>query len=159
MKKRVGAILLLALILLAGCQQDTVTLYFPRGDSGDLVPEERTIGDDTDMERAAILALMAGPKTEGLSPSIPEGTRLLDFRMEGKVAVIDFSEEIRTNHIGGSTGEMMTIYSIADTMGGLPTVERVKLLIEGQEEETLLGHLDISGEIEPNMDVVKEEKP
>jgi len=153
--KRLTIILLLAAILLAGCQKDTVTLYFPQGDSGYLAPEERNIGD-TDMEEATILALMAGPQTEGLSPSIPEGTKLLDFHMDGKVAVIDFSGEIRTNHAGGSTGEMMTIYSIANTLGNLPTVERVKILIEGQEAETLLGHMDISGEIGPDKDLIKE---
>jgi len=158
MMKRIWIILLLAAVPLMGCQNDTITLYFPQGDAGYLVPEERIIGEDTDMEKAAILALMAGPETEGLSPSIPEGTALLAFRMEGKVAVIDFSEEIRTGHAGGSTGEMMTIFSIANTMGNLPTVERVQIRIEGREAETLLGHMDISGEIDPNMDLVKEEQ-
>ena len=156
MKKIIIALLLALAMLAAGCTRDTVTLYFPQGDSDYLIKEERAIGGDTGMEEAAILALMEGPQTEGLTPSIPEGTELLDFHMDGKVAVIDFSEEIRTNHAGGSTGEMTTIFSIADTMGGLPTVERVKILIQGQEAETLLGHLDISGEIEPNMDIVKE---
>jgi germination protein M len=150
------AVTLLAIALLAGCRMDTVTLYFPEGDTGTLAAEERAITDTEDYERAAILALMEGPRTEGLVAPIPAGTQLLDFKIDGKVAVIDFSEEIRTNHPGGSMGEMLTIYAIADTMGGLPTVERVKILVEGQEIETLLGHMDASGEIDPNWDIVKE---
>lgn len=153
---KTACILLLAVTLLAGCRRDTVTLYFPEGDTGTLTAEERALPDTEDYERAVILALMEGPRTEGLVAPIPAGTQLLDFEMDGKVAVIDFSEEIRTNHPGGSMGEMLTIYAIADTMGGLPTVERVKILVEGQEIETLLGHMDASGEIGPNWDIVKE---
>lgn len=156
MRKIAWFLILAAILPLAGCGADTVTLYFPPDDGDYLVAEERTLDDSSNMEQAAILALMEGPHTEGLINPIPEGTRLLDCTMDGKVAVLDFSEEIRANHPGGSMGELLTIYAIADTMGKLPTVERVKILVEGREIESLLGHMDTSQEIDPDWDLIRE---
>jgi germination protein M len=58
--------------------------------------------------------------------------------------VLDFSRELQTLHTGGTTGEILTVYSIVNTLTmNFKEVERVQILIDGDEVETLVGHLDL----------------
>ena len=87
--------------------------------------------------------LFKGPEGHGNNP-IPEGTRILSlFLDQGGIAYIDLSEEVRENHPGGTWGELMTIFSIVNTvMENFDAVKGVKLLVMGKEIETLKGHID-----------------
>jgi spore germination protein GerM len=68
---------------------------------------------------------------------------------------VDFSRELLTSHWGGSMGEIMTVYSVVNTLASLPGIEQVKFLVEGEEIETLTGHLDISEPVEPDWDLAQ----
>jgi spore germination protein GerM len=88
-------------------------------------------------------ALLAGPETLRSTP-IPKGTQLVRFFLdEDQIAYLDLSEELRQNHPGGTWGEIMTIYSLVNTvMENFHTIQGVKILIMGKEIETLKGHMD-----------------
>jgi len=75
---------------------------------------------------------------------------------ESALAVVNFSKEIVTAHWGGSMGEIMTVYSVVNTLALFPDIEQVKFLVEGEEVETLTGHLDMSGPLEPDWGLVEE---
>ena len=45
----------------------------------------------------------------------------------------------------GSIGEEMTIYSIVNTLTELPFVKKVKILVDGEELDTISGHVEIGG--------------
>jgi hypothetical protein len=46
----------------------------------------------------------------------------------------------------GILSEQMAVDSIAQTLGAnVPSIRRLKILIHGQEAETLAGHIDLTG--------------
>ena len=60
-------------------------------------------------------------------------------------AIADFSETLETEALSGILNEGMAVDSIVRTLGAnLSTINRLKILIRGQEAETLAGHLDLS---------------
>lgn len=77
---------------------------------------------------------------------IPEGTILREAYLDANnICYIDLSSEIKLNHKGGTQAEFLTIYSIVNTVCyNFPQIKGVKILIDGKEEETLAGHIDIS---------------
>ena len=61
-------------------------------------------------------------------------------------AVADFSDALGTETTSGILSEEMTVDSIVRTIGaGVSQVRQLKILIHGQETETLAGHIDLSG--------------
>lgn len=129
--------------------EQEITLYFSDDQAMYLQPEIRTVTveraeQEEQIRMAVISELIKGPEVGNLYPTIPSGTKLLGIEIRDKVAYVDFSEEIRTEHWGGSTGESMTLGSIVNSLTELEGIEEVMILIEGETQETLVGHLDIS---------------
>ncbi len=88
-------------------------------------------------------ALLKGPEKLGYTP-IPKGTHIMRIFLDQEgIVYLDLSEEVRENHPGGTWGELMTIYSLVNTvMDNFHTIKGVKILIMGKETETLKGHID-----------------
>jgi hypothetical protein len=51
---------------------------------------------------------------------------------------------VRDNHPGGSNSELLTIFSVVNSLVlNVNEIERVKILIDGQDTQTLAGHIDL----------------
>ena len=105
---------------------------------------------------AIVEALIDGPQ-KALTRTIPQGTTLRAFHLlENGTAYVDLSKEIKENHPGGARTELMTIYSLVNSIVlNMPDVAAVKLLIEGQEEATLAGHIDLRYPFTANMLLIR----
>ena len=139
-----------------------VKLFFGTPGSVTLVGEERSIPyhETLNLQAKEVLtALIAGPK-EKLVPTIPQGVRLLDVMVsKDGVAYVDFSGEIVSNHSGGSAGEMVTVYSIVNTLStNLPQIHGVQILVDDRSVDTLIGHLDLSRPLKPDLSLARQEK-
>ncbi|TWI73185.1 sporulation and spore germination protein [Desulfobotulus alkaliphilus] len=138
--------------------REKVYLYFAHPASDTLSAETRNIsltGTPQDKARSILDALITGPSGEGNSP-LPEGTRILAVYIENNMAVLDFHPDIRNNHPGGSLGELMTIYALVNSLViNVPEIRKVKILIAGQEQDTLAGHIDIRHPLTANMMIVR----
>ena len=127
-----------------------IDLFFGSKDQSILIVEEREIKKEQinthQQIRHVLLELIKGPHTD-LAPTIPPDTRLRSIYIDkDKVGYVDFSSEIVLNHSGGSWAEVVTVYSIVNTiMKNFSEIKKVKLLINGEEIETLKGHLDMRG--------------
>lgn len=126
---------------------ETVTLLFGSTDGQGLGTEVRKVSKkDTTLDqiKQLIEELIRGPNAV-LVRTIPEGTKLNSvYLLSDGTLVVDFSREIQTLHTGGSTGEILTVYSIVNSLTmNFPQVETVQILIDGDEVETLVGHLDL----------------
>lgn len=137
-----------------------VVLYFGDDQAEYLLPEKRilTIEEEASDEMLAssvVSALIAGPENKDLQPTIPTESKLLSLQISEGIASVNFSEEIRTKHPGGSAGETMTMYSLINTLTEIDSIDKVQLLIEGKKVETLAGHWDTSGPLERNEDIIK----
>lgn len=138
-------------------EQDKVEidLYFSTQNAMYLVAEKRAVGSENLYENT-LFQLIKGPSSSELGETIPDGVEVLDIKIEEGTAYLDFNRALVENHWGGSTGELLTVYSIVNTMTQFPEIERVMFLIEGENIETLAGHMDLSKPIDRNTDLLKD---
>lgn len=138
------------------------TLYFP-GPDGLLHGEVRTFevpAEPAARARAVISGLLAGPRDSELFAPFPSrvelgnallpanGTLYLDLRADGAPPGM------------GSTDELLTVYSLVDTVAwSVPEVRRVVLLWNGVQLETLGGHVDTASPLEPSKALVAGSTP
>jgi spore germination protein GerM len=140
-------------------KKSLVHLYFIAKSNYFLMSERRAVihPDGTvNFARAIIEALIKGPQ-EGLLRTIPSGTKLKAvFVTPDGVCYVDLSEEIRHNHPGGSNTELLTVYSIVNSLIlNVPEIRRVKLLIDGSEVLTLAGHINLQFPVKANMLLIR----
>jgi spore germination protein GerM len=135
-------------------------IYFTNSDNSFLVPEKHLVMPGTNTRKYAqnlIKILINGPENNSLQSPLPQGTKLLSLYISSdNTAVLDFSEEIREKHPGGSQAEILTIYSIVNTLTlNIEEIDKVKILISGNEAETLAGHIALSFPLKENLKIVK----
>jgi len=72
------------------------------------------------------------------------------------VAKVNFDPVLSKEHPGGSSAEMMTVYSVVNSLTiNFPTIKRVQFLVEGRQIETIAGHLSLKQPIPSKADLVK----
>jgi spore germination protein GerM len=95
---------------------------------------------------------------DGSPDTIPKGTSLINLGIRQNTVYADFTVEIKTNHPGGSTAEINTVYAIVNTVTlNFPEIKDVQILIEGKKAATLAGHIDISQPIGPQTKIIRPE--
>jgi hypothetical protein len=102
--------------------------------------------DPAQRAKQLLAALIAQPPTEA-QRTLPADAELLGFYLfPDGTAIADFSEALATKTPSGILSEKMAVDSILDTIAAnVPAVQSLKILIHGQETETLAGHLDLTG--------------
>lgn len=66
------------------------------------------------------------------------------FLVKPNIAVIDVNADFADGHRSGILVEQLTLASLAQTVAAnVPSVGRVKILVDGKERETLAGHADL----------------
>jgi len=132
-----------------------VKLYFrsPRSTSGTLgLLKPAILTVTTSPEKRVFLlkileALIKGPES-GSYASVPRRVKVRQIFLVDTLAVIDFSRDISDRHPGGVLEELATIYSITNTVTeNVPGIKRVRILVEGEERETLAGHISLSRDL------------
>jgi hypothetical protein len=127
-----------------------IVLYWTVGES--LQTETRRIPTTPAIGTAALEALLAGPQHPGLSTAIPtpeevqtypgrqndwgDRVRLLNLTIEDGVATANFSQEMQA-YGGGSARVDMIRQQITQTLKQFPTVNEVRIAIEGETEGVL----------------------
>ena len=90
---------------------------------------------------------------------IPEGVQLRAVYFEAKkgMLVVDFSEELLNNFPSGTQAELEFIYYIVDNLCfNFEEIKKVKILVSGNEYQTLAGHIDISNPFFPDYSYVRD---
>jgi len=90
--------------------------------------------------------LLAGPVDTELRTLPPDAVLLEFYLLPDGTGIADFSEALAASIPSGIQSEQLAADSIARTLeANVPQVQRLKILIHGQEMETLAGHLDLTG--------------
>jgi len=136
-----------------------VLLYFSDVEGEYLVGERREIlkkGEVNEEAKETINELINGPKGK-LIPTLPSRTKLLGLQIGKRgVAKVDFDKTLASDHPGGSSAEIMTLYSIVNSLNlNFPQIKGVQILIEGKTVESLVGHLSLRNPVSPNPDLIK----
>ena len=140
----------------------TATLFFgARGGAGLAparveVPLAPTIAEQAE---AILRAALADPPS-GMLRVVPRGTRLRAFYVDGRgEAFVDVTSDVVRLHPGGSFGEALTVAALVNAVtANLVAVRTVRLLVEGQEVDTLAGHIDVSGPLSQDTSLVVSDK-
>jgi spore germination protein GerM len=121
-----------------------------QGTALSVVEQEVSYGEGTvEQARRIIEAQLATPAPPLVSAIPPETKLRTVFLTPGGGAYIDLSPELQSNHPGGTTNEILTVYSLVSALtSNLPAVSGVQILIDGKEVDTLAGHLDLRRPIE-----------
>ena len=114
------------------------------------VEQEVTYGQGTVEQAKRIIEAQLATPVEPLVSAIPAGTKLRTvFLTTDGDAYVDLSGELQKNHPGGTTNEILTVYSLVGALtSNLPAVTGVQILVDGKEIDTLAGHLDLRRPIE-----------
>lgn len=141
----------------------TATLYYISEDGMSLVPVQRDVPHGeavVDQARHIVEQQLAAPPPP-LASAIPAGTtvRAIYLSERGDLFV-DLSPEVTANHTGGALDELFTVYALVNALTvNLPAIQRVQLLIDGKETDTLAGHVDLRHPLSRNMNWVKTDTP
>jgi germination protein M len=133
---------ILLAVFLAGCPRspaepqeirETVTLYYGDAGNEELVSEEReiTYSEGQDRYQVALEALIIGPESESLTANIAPQTLVYGTMRQNNALLVNLSEEFQ--QFGGSVAETVAVLSIVNTLTAFEEIERVKILVEGEE--------------------------
>jgi spore germination protein GerM len=101
--------------------------------------------DAAQRAKQVINTLLAGPVDSDLRTLPPDAALLAFYLLPDGTAVADFSEALATSTPSGIQSEQLAVDSIARTLeANVPPVKRLKILIHGQELDTLAGHVDLT---------------
>ena len=140
-------------------ERKKVLLYFSDPEGEYLIGEKRGILKKSEVKEEAketIIELIKGPKGK-LIPTLPPRTKLLTLQINDTgVARVNFSPALSKDHPGGSSAEMMTVYSIVNSLAlNFPQIKRVQILIDGKSIETITGHLSLRQPVSPKPDLIR----
>jgi hypothetical protein len=90
--------------------------------------------------------LLAGPADPELRTLPPDAVLLAFYLLPDGTGIADFSEAMASSIPSGIESEQRAVDSMTRTLApNVPQITRLKILIHGQEVETLAGHLDLTG--------------
>jgi spore germination protein GerM len=139
-------------------QTRTITLFFLSDQDKLMHPEKREIYTHELMvfeAKQTIEELIRG-SSDGAVACIPPGTRLREvYITRENIAYVDFSRELKDNHGSGTAAEAATVFAIVNTLTrNFESIKRVAIMVEGNELETLNGHIDLTRPLLPRTDLI-----
>lgn len=171
-RRALSLVLILAGSLLAGCGEEgrkpspgteagsagapelpNATLFYPDAGGASLRSCPVFVPPQEGKQQALVALLrryLAGPACPGSVLPFPEGTRLrAAYLVEGNIAVVDLTSHARSG--GGTEAETLRVYGLVDTVAfNHPSLTAVQILVEGQEVDSLTGHLSLSRPLPPD---------
>lgn len=145
----------------AGVPRITATLFYASADGQTLVAVRREIAlaEGIVPQGRVILAAQLDAAPPPYLSVIPQGTMLRAFYVtERGEAFVDLSPEVSTRHPGGSFTELLTVHAIVNAItANLPSIQRVQILVDGKEADTLAGHIDLRRPLQRDVSLVRQE--
>ena len=116
--------------------------------------------DAQERSRQLLQALIADPPTPD-QRTLPADTEVLGFYiLPDGTAIADFSDALSNETPSGILSERMAVNSIARTLeSNVPGLRRLKILVHGQEVDTLAGNVDLTGFFDLNQAVPQPMSP
>ena len=122
-----------------------LSLYFANSTRTDLATEERVVEVNANQarEKTIVEQLIEGPRMEGLQRTLPAETKLRDVTTTSDgTCYVDLSQDFVTKHTGGAMDEVLTVYSIVNSLCELEHIKKVQFLVGGEKLENYKGSLE-----------------
>jgi hypothetical protein len=102
--------------------------------------------DPVERSKQLIVALITRAPMPNQRTLPPDALLLAFYLQPDGTGVADFSDALSAETPSGIQSEQLAVDSIAQTLGAnVGIIRQLKILIHGQEADTLAGHLDLSG--------------
>jgi hypothetical protein len=133
----------------AGGPTTLVTVYVAADADGTLHREQENVPlpeERSERARAILRALLSKYMQSDSAHPLQQGSDVRDvFLLGGDTAIVDTTAGFADSHPSGVLTEELTVASLVLTLNANdPRIERVKILVDGKERETLAGHSDLS---------------
>jgi germination protein M len=117
---------------------------------------EMTPPDGQDRLRYVLEEFLKGPASDALKSPLPQGVELRGAYMIGDMAVVDFTDPIVKKPVGGTSSELLCVYSIVNTIiENVNGTRTVRILVEGQPRPVLWEQVDISGGLSKDVSLIQ----
>ena len=135
------------------------TIFYVSDDGGGLVASNRAVlygATSVEQARRIIEAVVETPP-EGRRSAIPAGTTVRSVFLAGSgQAYVDLGGAIVSGHTGGSLDEALAVYAVVNALTvNLPGITTVQILVDGQQVDTLAGHIDLRYPLAKSLDWVR----
>jgi len=136
-----------------------VEIYYPSAVQDGLVGEIHEIFNTAmpgDRAKQIIADLISGPENPDSLRALPPATRLRQvYVLDSGVAYLDFSSDLTEGMGGGSEEEILTVYSVVNSVAiNIPEIRRIGILVNGRDITTLNGHLDLRRPLRPDFSLI-----
>ncbi|HEY1731032.1 MAG TPA: GerMN domain-containing protein [Terriglobales bacterium] len=127
---------------------ETITLYVANDSDGTLGKTQVSVPmpvERSERARAVLRTLLAQYLKTNSTHAIGKDSDVRQvFLMDDGTAIVDTNSAFADSHPSGVLAEELTVASIVVTLNANdPKITRVKILVNGQERETLAGHADL----------------
>lgn len=137
-------------------QNKSVELYFVDSEMLRLIPSTVYI-DNKSIEKTAKLVVSelikgrdGNPKILRTIPNIKNG---ITVDVKNDTAYVNLSKQFIEQHTDNSVHEILTVYSIVNSLASVEGITKVKFTIDGKVCETFKGHIDMRETFVPDYTV------
>lgn len=136
-------------------EKTEMTLYFANETGDRLVAEKREVmrSTNTSVEKLIVEQLIEGPKQSGSFASIPSDVKLLNVSVNDNVCAINFDSSFLSSAL--EVKEYIPIYSIVNSLTGLPTVSKVQIRINGSQDALFRDTIPLNSTFERNYEYIE----
>lgn len=138
---------------------ESFELYFADGEGAWLKPEKREIevSQNQPKERCILEQLIAGPQDANNLATLPVDTKIRDITTtDDGICYVNLSSEFINKKSAVDKENTLAIYSVVNSITGLPYIEKVQFLIEGEKVERENNGVDISKPLVARPGLVKQ---
>ncbi len=133
---------------------EKVEVYYPKGDYLEPVLENIELAMNDTIANQVIERLKVYADEENVT-AIPANTKYINADITDGVCYLNLSEEFLTYN-SGTKEDRLAIYSVVNTITGLPEVNKVQFLIDGEKVDILRAMEHFNEPYEYNYDLVKQ---
>ena len=122
-------------------------LYFTNADGTDFQIEDRVVEVNANQarEKTILEQLIAGPLEKGYYHTVSADTKIRDVTTtKDCICYVNLSQDFLTKTATANINDVVTVYSIVNSLSELEEVDKVQFLMEGEKIEDYKGVLDFS---------------
>ena len=141
---------------------ERITIYFLEREELALIAEERLvrINPERPIENYYIEALIEGPRSDDLSPTLPAETRLWgDVQTNDGTAYVNLSGDFITRSVSPPEVLRLHILSVVNSLTEIDGIYRVQFLIESEKVDSLRGFWELNIPIERDETAIAVRQP
>ena len=139
--------------------KETLTLFFADKEGTGLKEQTRVIhySSNISLEKLVVEQLIEGPRGSKLQATLPNTTKLINISVSDGICYLNFDSSFR-NTIDNKLTEDVVLYSLVNSLTSLPSVDKVQISVDGENDGTLLYNYKLNNMYEFNKDIVDEEE-